>query len=164
MPIESGTAGAPILRGVAGESGAQPLSSAYSEQPWLGDAFGSFTGNPATLPVDTHQIAAMVAPRGLFVMENPHIDWLGAKSGSVAALGAAEVYKALGAGSNISYWSDVQDGNHCASRSEWRTPLQQHIQKFLRKTGNDPGVFRVSGKKSGNLSEWRNWQTPVLTD
>ncbi|MGY0063105.1 glucuronyl esterase domain-containing protein [Streptomyces sp. LZ34] len=164
MPIESGTAGAPIFRGIPGESGSQPLSSAYSEQPWLGDAFGSFTGNPATLPLDTHEIVSMVAPRGLFIMENPHIDWLGARSGSVAALGGAEVYKALGAGGNITYWSDIQDGNHCAVRSEWKAPLQQNIQKFLLKTGSAPGVIRISGKKPGNLSEWRNWQTPTLTD
>jgi hypothetical protein len=141
MPIESGSAGAPIFRGIPGESGAQPLSSAYGEQPWLGDAFGSFTGNPATLPVDTHQTVAMVAPRGLFVMENPHIDWLGAKSGSVAALAGAEVYKALGAGDNITYWSDIQDGSHCAARPEWRTALQQNIQKHLLKTGSAPGAF-----------------------
>ncbi|MES4906953.1 MULTISPECIES: hypothetical protein [unclassified Streptomyces] len=164
MPIESGTAGVPIFRGIPGESGSQPLSSAYSEQPWLGDAFGSFTGNPATLPLDTHEIVSMVAPRGLFIMENPHIDWLGAKSGSVAALGAAEVYKALGAGANITYWSDIQDGNHCAVRSEWKTPLQQNIQKFLLKTGNAAGSIKISGKKPGNLSEWRTWQTPTLTD
>ncbi|MFI1335760.1 cellulose-binding protein [Streptomyces sp. NPDC020845] len=164
MPIESGTAGAPILRGIPGESGSQPLSSAYSEQPWLGDAFGSFTGNPTTLPLDTHEIVAMVAPRGLFIMENPHIDWLGAKSGSVAALGGAEVYKALGAGANITYWSDIQDGNHCAVRSEWKTPLQQNIQKFLLKTGNAAGTIRISSKKPGNLSEWRTWTTPTLAD
>uniref|UniRef100_UPI0015F11849 glucuronyl esterase domain-containing protein n=1 Tax=Streptomyces phytophilus TaxID=722715 RepID=UPI0015F11849 len=163
MPIESGTAGAPALRSVARESGAQPLSSGYSEQPWLGDAFGSYTGNPAQLPVDTHEMVGMIAPRGLFLMENPHVDWLGARSGSVAALGGAEVYKALGAGQNISYWSDVQDGTHCASRSEWRGPLQQSIATFLRGTGSAPGVFRISPKKPGNLAEWRTWQTPVLT-
>ncbi|MEV4758468.1 cellulose binding domain-containing protein [Micromonospora sp. NPDC049559] len=164
MPIESGTAGVPAFRAVAGESGAQPLSSAYGEQPWLGDAFGSYTGNPNGLPLDTHQLVGMVAPRGLFIMENPHVDWLGARSGSVAALGGAEIYKALGAGSNISYWSDVQDGTHCATRSEWRTPLQQNIQKFLLKTGSAAGVFRISSRKSGNLAEWRDWQTPTLTD
>jgi hypothetical protein len=139
------------------------LSSAYSEQPWLGDAFGSFTGNPATLPVDTHEVVAMIAPRGLFVMENPHINWLAARSGSVAALGGAEVYKALGAGANITYWSDVQSGSHCASRPEWRTPLQQNIQKFLLGTGNAPGVIRMASNKAGNLSEWRTWQTPILS-
>src|SRR5262249_4389658 len=136
MPIESGSAGVPILRGIPGESGAQPLSSAYNEQPWLGDAFTSFTGNPNTLPVDTHELVAMVAPRGLFIMENPHLDWLAAKSGSVAALGGAEVYRALGAGDNITYWSDIQDGTHCAVRPEWRTPLQQNLQKFLLRTGS----------------------------
>ncbi len=164
MPIESGTAGAPALRSVAQESGAQPLSSAYSEQPWLGDAFGSYTGNPAQLPVDTHEMVGMVAPRGLFIMENPHIDWLGARSGNVAALGGAEVYQALGAGRNISYWSDVQDGTHCASRSEWRGPLQQSIDAFLHGTGSAPGVFRTSPNKAGNLAQWRDWNTPVLTD
>jgi hypothetical protein len=161
MPIESGSAGAPIFRGIPGE-GAQSLSSAYGEQPWLGDAFGSFTGNPARLPVDTHEVAAMVAPRGLFVMDNPHIANLGPRSASVAALGAAEVYQALGAQANLTYWSDVQDGSHCANRAEWRTPLQQHIQKYLLRTGSAAGTIRISSKAAGNLAEWRTWQTPTL--
>ncbi|MFC5813526.1 glucuronyl esterase domain-containing protein [Nonomuraea harbinensis] len=162
MPIEPGSGGLAAFRAIPGESGAQPLSSAYGEQPWLGDAFGSFTGNPARLPVDTHSVVAMIAPRGLFVMDNPHIDWLAARSASVGALGGAEVYKALGAEANITYWSDVQDGNHCATRSEWRTPLQQTIQKFLRNTGGHTGSMRISPSKRGNLAEWRDWQTPAL--
>ena len=164
MPIESGSAGVPVFRQAPGESGVQPLSSAYEEQPWLGDAFGSFTSDPTELPVDTHEMVAMVAPRGLFIMENPHIDWLGARSGSVAALAGAEVYKALGAADNITYSSDIQDGDHCASRPEWRTPLQQNIQKFLLRTGSAPGAFRISYSKAGNLAEWRDWQTPTLSD
>ncbi|WP_144120219.1 cellulose binding domain-containing protein [Catellatospora sichuanensis] len=163
MPIESGSAGVPIFRGIPGE-GAQSLSSAYGEQPWLGDAFGSFTGSPNTLPVDTHQMVAMVAPRGLFIMDNPHIVNLGPKSASVAALGGAEVYKAIGAGENITYWSDIQNGSHCANRPEWSTPLQQNIQKYLLKTGNAPGAIRISSRAAGNLAEWRDWQTPTLTD
>jgi hypothetical protein len=163
MPVESGTDGVPIFRGVPGESGAQPLTESYNEQPWVGDAFTAFTGNPDMLPVDTHEIVGMVAPRGLFIMENPHVDWLAARSGSVAALGGAEVYKALGAGQNISYWSDVQDGTHCAVRPEWQAPLRQSIQKFLENTGTAPGVFRISSLKQGDLSQWRNWQTPTLS-
>ena len=45
----------------------------------------------------------MVAPRGLFIMDNPHIGELSPKYGHVAALAGAEVYKALGAGDAISY-------------------------------------------------------------
>ncbi|MED7928140.1 cellulose binding domain-containing protein [Nonomuraea sp. LP-02] len=164
MPIESGSGGVAALRAIPGESGAQPLSSAYSEQPWLGDAFGSFTGSPARLPVDTHEIVGMIAPRGLFIMDNPHIDWLAARSASVAALGGAEIYKALGAGGNLTYWSDVQDGTHCATRSEWRTPMQQYIQKFLLNTGSSTGTMRIAASKSGNLAEWRDWATPALGD
>lgn len=163
MPVESGTDGVPIFRGVPGESGAQPLGEAYGEQPWVGDAFNSFTGNPGMLPVDTHEIVGMVAPRGLFIMENPHVDWLAATSGSVAALGGAEIYKALGVGQNISYWSDVQDGTHCAVRPEWQAPLRQSIQKFLENTGTAPGVIRISPLKQGNLAQWRNWTTPTLS-
>ncbi|MFF4527136.1 glucuronyl esterase domain-containing protein [Streptomyces bluensis] len=162
MPIESGTAGLPAYRAIPGESGSQPLSSGYSEQPWLGDAFGTYTGNPNALPVDTHEIVGMVAPRGLFVMENPHINWLAARSGSVAALGGAEVYKALGAGSNITYWSDVADGTHCAVRPEWKAPLQQNISKFLLDSGSGSGAFRIASGKAGNLAQWRDWQTPHL--
>ncbi|MEU4515622.1 cellulose binding domain-containing protein [Nonomuraea wenchangensis] len=164
MPIESGSGGVAALRAIPGESGAQPLSSAYSEQPWLGDAFGSFTGSPARLPVDTHEVIGMIAPRGLFIMDNPHIDWLAARSASVAALGGAEIYKALGAGGNLTYWSDVQDGTHCATRSEWRTPMQQYVQKFLLNTGSSTGTMRIAAGKSGNLAEWRDWTTPALGD
>jgi hypothetical protein len=163
MPIESGSGGVPIFRGIAQENGAQPLSSAYSEQPWLGDAFSSYTGSPSNLPVDTHEMVAMVAPRGLFIMENPHVDWLAAKSGSVAALVGAEVFKALGVGDAITYWSDVKDGNHCAVRSEWKTPLQQNIQRFLLNSGSAAGSFHVSSSKSGQMSEWRDWTTPTLS-
>ncbi|WP_258723865.1 cellulose-binding domain-containing protein [Cellulomonas sp. NS3] len=161
MPIESGSAGVPIFRGIPGE-GAQSLSSAYGEQPWLGDAFGTFTGSPNRLPIDTHQVVGLVAPRGLFIMDNPHIANLGPRSASVAALGGAEVYRALGAGENLTYWSDVQDGSHCANRPEWRTPLQQNIQKFLLGTGSAPGVVRISSRAQGSLAQWRSWQTPTL--
>lgn len=162
LPVESGTAGVPAFRSVAQEGGAQPLDSAYSEEPWLGDAFGSYTNDPASLPVDTHEVVGLIAPRGLFVMENPHVDWLGATSGSVGALGGAEIYSALGVEQNISYWSDVQDGTHCAPRPEWAQPLRQSIEAFLLGTGTAPGTFEVSPQASGDLSAWRDWQTPDL--
>ncbi|GAA1665313.1 hypothetical protein GCM10009830_08590 [Glycomyces endophyticus] len=162
MPIESGSGGVGAMRSIAQESGSQPLSSAYGEQPWLGDAFSAYTGNPAGLPVDTHEMVGMIAPRGLFIMDNPHVEWLGARSGAVAALGGAEVYKALGAGANISYHSNTSNGTHCAVRTDWRTPLQQSINAFLKGSGTPPGVISMHPNKSANLAQWRNWTTPTL--
>jgi hypothetical protein len=161
MPIESGTAGVPIWRGVPGE-GAQSLSSAYGEQPWFGDAFTSFTGTPTRAPIDTHSLVAMVAPRGLLIMDNPHIANLGPRSAHVAALGGAEVYTALGAGTAISYHSNVASGTHCAVRSEWTTPLRNALQRFLKKSGTAAGVISARSNATGNLAEWRDWATPVL--
>ncbi|WP_437579551.1 glucuronyl esterase domain-containing protein [Sorangium sp. So ce887] len=42
LPIESGSGGVPIWRGIPGEN-AQSPSSAYGETYWPGDGFGSFT-------------------------------------------------------------------------------------------------------------------------
>jgi glucuronyl esterase-like protein/cellulose binding protein with CBM2 domain len=164
MPVESGAGGVPIMRGLATESGAQPPSSAYGEQPWLGDAFSSFQSNTSGLPVDMHSVIGMVAPRGLFIMENPHVDWLGARSGSVSALAGAEIYRALGATNNLTYISAVQSGTHCATRSEWQSTMTQYIQYFLRNTGSPTGAMRIASAKAGNLAEWRDWTTPTLTD
>lgn len=160
MPIESGTGGVPIWRAIAQE-GAQSLSSAYGEQPWFGDAFSAFTGSPTKAPIDTHEIIGMIAPRGLFIMDNPHIANLGPKSAHSAVLAGAEIYEALGAGDNITYHSDVQNGTHCSLRPEWSAPLRSNIQKFLKKTGNAAGAITVSPSAMGDAS-WIDWQTPQL--
>jgi hypothetical protein len=161
MPIESGTGGVPIWRGIA-EEGAQTLSSAYSEQPWFGDAFNAFTGSPTKAPIDTHEMIGLIAPRGLFIMDNPTIANLGPKAAHVAALAGAEIYKALGAGDNISYYSDVQNGTHCSMRPEWSAPLKSNIRKFLKKTGSDPGVIKAAASATGDVSKWIDWTTPQL--
>jgi hypothetical protein len=168
LPVESGTAGVPIWRGIAkadkGENGnpSQSLSSAYSEQPWFGDPFQPFLSNPATNPIDTHELVAMVAPRGLFIMDNPHIGELSPKYGHVAALAGAEVYKALGAADAIGYNSNVQSGTHCSVRPEWQTPFKNAAERFLKKTGTAAQTISAFSSQSGDLPTWRDWTTPTL--
>lgn len=170
MPIESGTAGVPIWRGIAldenGPNGSPPLSlsETYSEQPWFADAFQPFVADPAKAPIDTHDVVALVAPRGLFIMENQSLGQLSSKYGHVAALAGAEVYAALGARDNVSYDSDVPEteANHCMMKVEWIPLLRSNIQKFLTKDGNDPGRFSPAADQTGNLAEWRDWTTPTL--
>jgi hypothetical protein len=161
LPIEPGSGGVAIWRGV-GQEGGQSANSAYGETYWLGDAFGAFTQRVAALPVDSHAMVALVAPRGLFVMDNPHIAHLAPKSAHIAALGGAEVYRALGAGDNISYISAVADGTHCKHRPEWTLALQQNIRKHLNTTGQDAGVIKAADRAQGDLAAWRDWTTPTL--
>ncbi len=161
MPIEAGTGGQASWRGIA-TYGGQSLTSAYNEQPWFGDAFMPFINGPTKAPLDTHALVAMVAPRGLFVMDNPHTASLGAKPSHAAVLAGAEVYKALGAAANVTYVSDVASSAHCSQRPEWVEPLRNNIQKFLKKTGSAPGVIKASSKATSSLAEWSDWTTPTL--
>ena len=162
IPFESGTAGVPIFRGIGKLESAQTLSSAYGEQPWFGDDFSPFQSAPTTLPLDTHATIGMYAPRGLIILDNPHIANLGPKSASVAALAGAEIYKALGAQDNLSYISDIQNGDHCSWRTEFNAPLTAAIQKHLLKSGTTAGKIAISSKASSPLADWKDWETPTL--
>jgi hypothetical protein len=161
MPFESGSGGVPIWRGIPGE-GAQSPSSAYGETYWLGDAFSNYTADTKRLPVDTHQIIALVAPRGLFIMDNPHIANLGPKSAHAAALAGAEVYKALGATSSITYHSNVADGSHCSIRPEHKAPMQANIRRFLKKESVTTGGLNARSNATANINDWVDWTTPTL--
>jgi len=161
IPIESGAGGAPLWRGVARGDGAQPPQSAFGEQPWLGDAFGAFADSVDRLATDQHQVLGLVAPRGLLVLDNPHVDWLGARYGHASALAGAEVYKALGAAGNIGYLSRVQDPKHCAWRPEWDAATHDAIRRHL--LGDEAGDLRFDAAADGaGTGIARDWDTPLL--
>jgi len=170
MPIESGTAGVPIWRGIAlsdsGPTGGEvlSLSETYSQAPWFADAFQPFTAAATRAPIDTHDIVALIAPRGLFVMDNANIDELSSQYGYVATLAGAEVYAALGARDNVSYQSNypASEGTHCSPKSEMEPYVRANLLKFLSKTGNGAGTIDVAPDAAGNLGDWRDWTTPTL--
>lgn len=163
VPFESGSGGVPIWRGIPGE-GAQSPISAYGETYWLGDAFAPFTSNVNTLPIDTHHVIGMIAPRGLFIMDNPHITHLGPKSAQVAALAGAEIYKALGAENHLTYHANVASADHCAMRPEHEQPLREHIRKFLKAENAATGGISTHPSITSTLNEWIDWTTPVLRE
>jgi hypothetical protein len=170
VPFESGTAGVPIYRGVAqaevGDNGqpSQSLTAAFGEQAWFGDAFGQFLNSANTIPMDTHEIVAMYAPRGLLVLDNPFIGELTARAAHAAALAGAEVYEALGAAANLSYLSTTTNGQHCLIRPEYQEPLRQAIQKHLFKNEAAAGGVIQANAQLGtaNPGDWIDWPTPTL--
>ncbi|MGJ4804304.1 glucuronyl esterase domain-containing protein [Luteimonas sp. SDU82] len=131
VPIESGSGGVPLWRGVA-TGGAQPPHSAFGEQPWLGESFAAFAGDVERLPIDQHAVLALVAPRGLLVLDNPLVDWLGAPAGQASVRAALPAYRLLGAAGNLGYYGQVADSRHCAWRAEWDRPARDAIRRHLR--------------------------------
>jgi hypothetical protein len=165
IPQETSTAGIPAYRIVDVLNGAERTNYNFYGLNWLSNDFKPFVENAAQLPIDSHEVVALVAPRGLLVLDNPHIAQFAAPAAHAAVLAGAEVYTALGAAGNISYVSDVVDEKHCASgKPEYTEPLRHSIAKFLKHQGGAPGVIRASPQGSADLAQWRSWQTPTLED
>lgn len=163
IPQETSTAGVPALRVVDSLNGAELTKYNYNGLNWLSDVFEPFVMNTAQLPIDTHELIGMIAPRGLLVLENQHMAQFAAPAGHVAALAGAEIYKALGFEKHVSYISDVANDQHCApGKPEYTDALVKSFAAFLTGDEAAPGIIKAGSKAVGNLSQWREWQTPTL--
>ena len=182
IPLESGMAGVPAFRFIVREGG-EVLRNALEYRPWAGDAYRQFLtlGAPQTdmaalaaqnemsgqmqamLPIDTHEVIGMVAPRGLLVMGNPGIVNLAPDSEHITVLAGAEIYSALGVKDNLSYTSNTTNGTHCSFRQEYVPLLQQNIRKFLKHDATaTTGALDADARLTGQLGPNIAWETPVL--
>jgi len=163
IPQETSTGGLPSYRIVDTLPGAERTNYNFFGLNWLSNVFQPFVENAPQLPVDSHEMVAMVAPRGLLVLDNPHIAQFAATAAHTAVLAGAEVYRALGFPDNVSYISDVASDVHCASgKPEYTEALTQSISRFLKHEGGAPAIMRPGATGTGDLAQWRDWQTPTL--
>ena len=182
IPMESGMSGVPAFRMIVPEGG-EVLRNAIEYRPWAGDTYNQFLVLGATqedpaaqamqneqsgqlqfkLPLDTHEVIGMVAPRGLFVMGNPFIVNLAPKAEDITVQAGLQIYTALGAAENLTYVSNIADGTHCAFRPEFVEPLQQNMRKFLKgDTSATTGQIDPHATVAGDLAPSIAWATPAL--
>lgn len=93
----SGEGGAKLHRRNAGELVENVASS--GEYHWMAGNFLKYAGplTPGNLPVDSHELIALCAPRPVFISAGKNGDgWVDAKGMFMAAVGAGPVYKLLG--------------------------------------------------------------------
>jgi peptidoglycan/xylan/chitin deacetylase (PgdA/CDA1 family) len=95
----SGEGGAKILRRHFGEQ-VENIASA-SEYHWMAGNFLKYAGplTPNDLPVDSHELIALCAPRPVFISSGSQRvegGWVDAKGMFLGAVGAGPVYKLLG--------------------------------------------------------------------
>ena len=96
IPEESGGGGEASWRFMATQTGTEDLEAAQGTA-WYAQNLLQFKNKDAPkLPIDMHELVAMVAPRAILAIENTGIDRLGSQAGSVSMKAATEVYKALG--------------------------------------------------------------------
>lgn len=163
IPQETSTAGVPAFR-IVDQLNTERTDHNFFGLNWLSNDFEPFVLNADQLPIETHELVAMIAPRGLLVLDNPHQRQMSAPAGHAASMGGLEVYKALGVEGNLSYHSSVSDMAHCSYKNEYTELLAQNIAKFLKHENEEPGQVIVGANGSTNLSTWKDWETPTLSD
>jgi hypothetical protein len=151
MPIESGMGGSVAMRlvPVMDPTGEFAYNAIGGVSRWLSEVeLGPFAtadnvrgDTTAKLPIDMHEMMALIAPRGLYIMDNPNpsISWADENAAWVTGNVTKMMFEALGVGDNMAYEST--SGSHCAWRSGYEATLNAMISKFLlgnaaTKTGN----------------------------
>ena len=174
IPCESGIGGTPALRlkeqldPGANDTDEWPYH-AISYVRWLSEvALGPFaTANNAAgdntdkLPVDMHEAMALIAPRGLYIVDNPSIGNLDPKSAYVTAMAGKAIFTALGVPDNFAYQG--AGGMHCQWRAAYDASLKAMVDKFLLgKDTTKTGTFATDLGSKPSESMYYSWSTAEL--
>src|SRR6478752_3725850 len=174
IPCESGIGGTPALRlkeqldPGANDTAEWPYH-AISYVRWLSEkSLGPFaTANNAAgdntdkLPVDMHEAAALIAPRGLYIVDNPGITNLDPKSAYVSGMAGKAIFKALGVGDNFAYQG--AGGMHCQWRAAYDASLKAMVDKcLLGKDTTKTGNFATDLGSKPSESMYYSWSTAEL--
>ncbi|KAI1847848.1 hypothetical protein JX265_013914 [Neoarthrinium moseri] len=164
LPQESGSGGAACWRVSDSEKSKgkniQTAGEIVGENVWFSSRFNSYTSKTNTMPEDHHMLAGLVAPRGLFVMEND-IDWLGPVSTTACMKAGRLIYKGLGEPDAMGF--DLTGGHsHCQFPSASQASLTGYINKFLLNTGSAPSNIEKS-PASVSMTDWVDWTPPTLS-
>jgi hypothetical protein len=98
---------------------------------WFAGQMQQFAGaNVYKLPVDQHELMAMVAPRALLETGNSEQYWLSNGSNYVAARATQKIYNTLGIGDRFGFYVD---GNHahCGTLPAESPVIASFVNKFM---------------------------------
>lgn len=176
IPVESGLGGTVGLRLVEvmdSYSGSEWPYHGISYVRWMSEVqLGRFTtGNSAgadntdKLPIDMHELMGMIAPRGLYMVDNPSTMYNGLDRNAawVTANAGKLIFEALGVGDNMSYQG--AGGTHCDWRAQQYQPkLDAMIDKFLKGNASaQTGGFDTDLPNPPSVNDHIDWEPPTLS-
>ncbi|MDR1783573.1 MAG: T9SS type A sorting domain-containing protein [Dysgonamonadaceae bacterium] len=137
-----------------------------TDHNWFAEQMFRFSGeNVSKLPIDHHELMAMVAPRALLVTGNTGQVWLADESGYVASRATKSIYTTLGIGDRFGMLN-IGGHSHCAFPTAERAALEAFVDKFL--VGNssvNTDDYFIHNYSDVDYARWyRYWGTNESTD
>lgn len=113
--------------------------------------------NVKYLPIDHHELVALVAPRALLVIGNTDYEWLADESGYVSCMAAREVWKRFGIEDRMGF--SIQGGHmHCMLPAEQYPEVEAFVDKFLLgKMDVDTHCTNAPMFENVDYKKWYNW-------
>lgn len=110
--------------------------------------------NVGRLPIDHHQLTALIAPRALLILGNTDYKWLADESGYVSARAAREVWRQFGIEDRMGY--SIEGGHpHCMLPESQDPEVGAFLDRFL--LGDDTADTRITRADMFSDTDWRRW-------
>lgn len=106
------------------------------------------------MPVDHHELAAMVCPRALLYFGNSDYKWLADESGYVSIQAAKEVYRTFGIEDRVGYSISSGHGHCQLPEYEWKY-VEAYIDRFLLEK-SDVSTEVAVAPMFENV-DWKKW-------
>lgn len=129
---------------------------------WFLESMRQFAGkNVNRLPIDHHELAALIAPRALLVLGNTDYEWLAEESNYVSCQAARMVWKAFGIEDRMGF--SIQGGHmHCMLPESQYPEVEAFIDKFLLgKTDVDTFVSKADMFEDVGYLKWMPWANEI---
>ncbi|ORY07374.1 Glucuronoyl esterase catalytic domain from Hypocrea Jecorina [Clohesyomyces aquaticus] len=131
---------------------------------WFSTDFPKYVDMVPTLPWDNHMLHALYAypPRGLLIIENTAIDYLGPTSNYHCASAGRKVHEALGVKDYFGF-SQNSHSDHCGFPKAQQPELTAFIERFLLAKDTKTDVWKTDGKFTIDETRWIDWAVPSLS-
>lgn len=129
---------------------------------WFLESMRQFAGkNVNRLPIDHHELAALIAPRALLVLGNTDYEWLAEESNYVSCQAARMEWKAFGIEDRMGF--SIQGGHmHCMLPESQYPEVEAFIDKFLLgKTDVDTFVSKADMFEDVDYLKWMPWANEI---
>jgi len=162
IPQESGSGGSASWR-ISDWQGTtvQTLGEITGENVWFTLSLKQFNSAATKLPFDHHMLDGMVAPRGLIIIENTGMVWLGNQSCWGCSVAGHKVYEALGIPSNMGT-SQIGGHNHCQFPTSQQPEIDAFFTQFMLGGTANTTVMKTDGGYKFDEGKWINWNVPIL--